>query len=144
MKNYYILVTYDYNNLKAYDIYKNRIKEKKFPLYSRTPNLKIIKKNDEILFYIAGRKENSHSFVGKSIIEEIEISKENLVDADKITNLVSGYIIFKDVKEFKKIKKIKSILNELDFIVYKKNYGVYLLGGVIKISENDFKKILKS
>jgi hypothetical protein len=144
MKNFYILVTSDYNEKNAYNIFKNRIKEKKFPLYLRTPNLEIIKKYDEILFYIAGKYMNAQSFVGKSIVEEIEISKEIEVDADKITNQVSRYLIFKDIEEFKETKKIKFILNELNFIVNKKHYGTYLLGGVIKISDNDFKKILKS
>jgi hypothetical protein len=144
MKNFYILVTSDYNEKNAYDIFKNRIKEKKFPLYLRTPNLEIIKKDDEILFYIAGKYTNAQSFVGKSFVEEIEISKEIEVDADKITNEVSRYLIFKDIEEFKEIKKIKLILNELNFIINKKYYGAYLLGGVIKISDNDFKKILKS
>jgi hypothetical protein len=144
MKNFYILVTSDYNEKNAYNIFKNRIKEKKFPLYLRTPNLEIIKKNDEILFYIAGKYMNAQSFVGKSIVEEIEISKEIEVDADKITNEVSRYLIFKDIEEFKEAKKIKFILNELNFIINKKHYGAYLLGGVIKISDNDFKKILKS
>lgn len=144
MKNFYILVTSDYNEKNAYNIFKNRIKEKKFPLYLRTPNLEIIKKDDEILFYIAGKYMNAQSFVGKSIVEEIEISKEIEVDADKITNQVSRYLIFKDIEEFKETKKIKFIVNELNFIVNKKHYGAYLLGGVIKISDNDFKKILKS
>ena len=144
MKNFYILVTSDYNEKNAYNIFKNRIKEKKFPLYLRTPNLEIIKKNDEILFYIAGKYMNAQSFVGKSIVEEIEISKEIEVDADKITNEVSRYLIFKDIEKFKEAKKIKFILNELNFIINKKHYGAYLLGGVIKISDNDFKKILKS
>ena len=144
MKNFYILVTSDYNEKNAYNIFKNRIKEKKFPLYLRTPNLEIIKKYDEILFYIAGKYMNAQSFVGKSIVEEIEISKEIEVDADKITNEVSRYLIFKDIEEFKEAKKIKFILNELNFIINKKHYGAYLLGGVIKISDNDFKKILKS
>jgi hypothetical protein len=144
MKNFYILVTSDYNEKNAYDIFKNRIKEKKFPLYLRTPNLEIIKKDDEILFYIAGKYANAQSFVGKSFVEEIEISKEIEVDADKITNEVSRYLIFKDIEEFKEIKKIKFILNELNFIINKKHYGAYLLGGVIKISDNDFKKILNS
>ena len=144
MKNFYILVTSDYNLKNAYNIFKNRIKEKKFPLYLRTPNLEIIKKDDEILFYIGGKYENAQSFVGKSIVEEIEISKEMEVDADKITKVVTRYLNLKDIEEFKEIKEIKFILNELDFIINKKHYGVYLLKGVIKISENDFKKILNS
>ena len=113
-------------------------------MYLRTPNLEIIKKDDEILFYIGGKYENAQSFVGKSIVEEIEISKEMEVDADKITKVVTRYLNLKDIEEFKEIKEIKFILNELDFIINKKHYGVYLLKGVIKISENDFKKIINS
>lgn len=144
MKNYYILVTSDYDQISAYEIFKNRIKEKKFPLYLKTPNLKIIKKNDEILFYIAGKNLNSRSFVAKSVVDEIEISKELLVDADKKRNIVDRYLIFKHIEIFKEIKKIKSILNDLNFIKVQRFYGAYLVGGVIKISDEDFKRIVNS
>ncbi len=142
MKNFYILITSDYNEISAYEIFKNRLREKKFPLYSRTPNLDTIKKNDEILFYIAGKNLNAQSFVGKSTVDQIEIPKELIVDADKTKNVVNRFLIFKDIELFKESKKIKVMLNELNFIKVKKHYGAYLLGGVIKINKEDFQKIL--
>jgi hypothetical protein len=144
MKSYYILVTSDYHQTTAYEIFINRIKEKKFPLYLNTHNLKIIKKDDEILFYIAGKNFNSQSFVAKSVIDKIEILKEVIIDADKNKNIVNRYLILKDVEIFKEIKKIKSILNDLNFIKVKRFYGAYLVGGVIKINNEDFKKIVNS
>lgn len=144
MKSYYILVTSDYHQTTAYEIFINRIKEKKFPLYLNTHNLKIIKKDDEILFYIAGKNFNSQSFVAKSVIDKIEILKEVIIDADKNKNIVNRYLILKDVEIFKEIKKIKSILNDLNFIKVKRFYGAYLVGGVIKINNEDFNKIINS
>lgn len=144
MKSYYILVTSDYHQTTAYEIFINRIKEKKFPLYLNTHNLKIIKKDDEILFYIAGKNFNSQSFVAKSVIDKIEILKEVIIDADKNKNIVNRYLILKDVEIFKEIKKIKSILDDLNFIKVKRFYGAYLVGGVIKINNEDFNKIINS
>lgn len=144
MKNFYILITSDYNQKSAYEIFKNRLREKKFPLYVRTPNLDTISIDDEILFYIAGKNLNAQSFVGKSTISQIQISKELIVDADKTKNLVNRFLIFKDIELFKNSKKIKVILNELNFIKIKKHYGLYLLGGVVKINKDDFQKILNN
>ena len=78
MKNYYILVTSDFEQVSAYKIFENRLKEKKFPLYLKTPHLENIKQNDEVIFYIAGINENAQSFVAKSNIKSVEIVKELL------------------------------------------------------------------
>ena len=48
MKNYYCLITSDTEKKCAADIINSRLKEKKFPLYKKTPFLNEIKKNDYI------------------------------------------------------------------------------------------------
>jgi heptaprenylglyceryl phosphate synthase len=144
MKNYYILVTSDFEQVSAYKIFENRLKEKKFPLYLKTPHLENIKQNDEVIFYIAGINENAQSFVAKSNIKSVEIVKELLVDADKKKNLVNRYLILESTTLFEKPKSIRPIIEKLDFIRKKLNFGAYLVGGVVKLDDKDFNTILNS
>lgn len=144
MTNYYILVTSDFERVSAYKIFENRIKEKRFPLYLKTPYLENIKQNDEVVFYIAGTNENAQSFVAKGNIRTVEIAKELLVDADKQKNLVNRYLILESIILFKKPKLIRPIIEKLDFIRKKINFGAYLVGGVVKLHNKDFNTILNS
>ena len=73
MKNYYCLGTSDSTTENAIDILKRRLNEKKYPLYKKTPFLKDVKKDDEVVFYVAGRKNKSQNFIGCSLIKSVEI-----------------------------------------------------------------------
>ncbi len=83
MKNYYCLGTSDSTTENAIDILKRRIDEKKYPLYKKTPFLNDIKKDDEVVFYVAGRKNKSQNFIAFSVIQSVEIPNETLIDPDK-------------------------------------------------------------
>jgi predicted RNA-binding protein len=143
-ENYYALITSDSKQNKAYKIFQNRINEKKFPLYLRTPYLENIKKEDKVIFYIAGTSKDAQSFVAKSNIKTVEIVKELTVDADKHKNLVNRYLILENIIVFERAKQIRPIIEKLDFITNKLNYGVYLVGGVVKLNAKDFNTILNS
>jgi predicted RNA-binding protein len=118
-----------------------RLDEKKYPLYTRTPHLNRIQSNDVAVFYLAGKKDKAQNFLGEAIISSIETSSELLIDPDKERYVVEKYLIIDKIKIFKTPVHIKSIITKLDFIINKSNYGVYLMGGVKKISENDYKLI---
>lgn len=138
MINYYCLVTSDTNKEFGIDIFYKRIEEKKYPLYLRTSFLNEIKKNDKVLFYIAGSGKNAQSFIGQAIVEKVETPDEILCDPDRHNHEIEKYLIFNDIKIFKTFKHIKMIIDKLDFIKNKNNYGVHFMGGVKKISEKDF------
>jgi predicted RNA-binding protein len=142
MKNYYILGTSDSQKEDAIDILNVRIKEKKYPLYEKTPKLNEIKEKDEVVFYIAGKATKAQNFIGQAIIDTIQIPEELSVDPDKKKYVVKKYLILENIRIFKAPIHIKSIINQLDFIKNKSNYGVYLMGGVSKITENDYKLII--
>ena len=143
MKNYYCLITSDTKIKYATDIINSRLKEKKFPLYKRTPFLNEIKKNDEVVFYLAGTGENSQSFVASAKISCVEIfNKTEVTDPDN-NQIVIKYLNFNNIKFFKKLVNIKSIFDNLNFIKNKKHYGANLVGGVAKINFDDFKIIDK-
>ena len=141
MKNYYCLITSDTKIKYATDIINSRLKEKKFPLYEKTP---FLKKNDEVVFYLAGTGKNSQSFVASAKISCVEIfNKTEVTDPDNNNQIVIKYLNFNNIKFFKKLVNIKSIFNNLNFIKNKKHYGVNLVGGVAKINFDDFKIIDK-
>ena len=141
MKNYYVLGTSDSGTKNAYSILMKRLDEKKYPLYTRTPHLNRIQSNDEVVFYLAGKKDKAQNFLGEAIISSVQTSSELLIDPDKERYVVEKYLILDKIKIFKAPVHIKSIITKLDFIINKSNYGVYLMGGVKKISEKDFNLI---
>jgi predicted RNA-binding protein len=143
MKNYYFLITSDSKD-NAFEIFQKRINEKKWPIYFRTSYGKKINSGDELVFYIAGENYNSQHLVASALVEKIDIINETTIDPDKefnYKNEVFRYLILKDIEIFNKPKNIKLILNDLQFIKNKKNYGANLVGGARKISYADFIKI---
>ena len=138
MKNYYCLTTSDLRQEEAFNIFKKRIEEKKFPLYFRTPYLNKIKEKDEIIFYIAGKSTNAQTFVASAEISLVDNLTDTIIDPDKTRNVVIKYLMLENILIFKQQKKIKSILDKLKFIKNKKHYGFNLVGGVTKIFPEDF------
>lgn len=138
MKNYYCLTTSDLRQEEAFNIFKKRIEEKKFPLYFRTPYLNKIKEKDEIIFYIAGKSTNAQTFVASAEISLVDNLTDTIIDPDKTRNVVIKYLMLENILIFKQPKKIKSILDKLKFIKNKKHYGTNLVGGVTKIFPEDF------
>lgn len=141
MKSYYCLITSDSKHENAFKIFKKRIEEKKYPLYLKTPHLNEIKEKDQVVFYIAGKQINSQTFVACAEVSLIDDLLTTTIDPDKNTNLIVKYLTLEKIFFFKYPKKIKLILNELGFIKNIKHYGVNLVGGVTKISHQDFIKI---
>ena len=138
MKNYYCLTTSDLRQEEAFNIFKKRIEEKKFPLYFRTPYLNKIKEKDEIIFYIACKSTNAQTFVASAEISLVDNLTDTIIDPDKTRNVVIKYLMLENILIFKQPKKIKSILDKLKFIKNKKHYGTNLVGGVTKIFPEDF------
>ena len=103
MKNYYCLITSDSKG-SAFEIFKKRIDEKKWPIYFRTSNGKKISFGDELVFYIAGENYNSQHLVANAIVESIDIINETTIDPDReiyYNNEVSRYLILKNIEIFK-------------------------------------------
>ena len=143
MKNYYCLGTSDSQNKIAIDILKIRLEEKKYPLYQKTPFLHEVKKKDEVIFYIAGKNTFSQNFFGSAIIENTENTEKETVDPDKNKHVVIKNLILRSINIFKTPIPIKLHIKELEFIKNKKNYGISFMGGVSKITQNDFNLIKK-
>ena len=61
MKNFFCFVTSD-SNKTAYDILLKRIKDNQWVTYEKTQH-SLLKKEDEIIFYIAGKNIYKQSFL---------------------------------------------------------------------------------
>jgi hypothetical protein len=92
---------------------------------------------------VAGRKNKSQNFIAYSVIKSVEAPNETLVDPDKNKYILEKYLLFENIILLKTPIHIKAIINQLEFIKNKTNFGVYLMGGVSKITEGDFNLIKK-
>ena len=68
----------------------------------------------------------------------------NKIDLDNKFKMLSYYLHLENIQIFKKPISIKELVNDLEFIKNKKNYGLDMLTGVVKISQNDFNYIIKN
>lgn len=109
--------------------WKRRIESATWPIFPKTKYKKKIKKDDRIAFYEAGQ--NGQKFTGEAMIQNVV---EN--DDESKTVHLSG------IKIWKKPVSMHDVLPDLTFIRKKHSYGMYLVGGVRKIPEEDFNLIL--
>lgn len=108
-----------------------RISMKKWPIYSRTSHRKKLKEGDRILFYLAG--ESRKKFAGSATIAS-DLEKEN----DDFTVALS------EIKKWGKQVPILSIIESLEFIRNKSNWGIYMQGGVVSLSDKDYNTIARA
>lgn len=139
----YCLITTD-SKEQAYDIFLKRINERKWPLYERTSHINEFMKRDNLVFYIAKNGKNSKSLVASASVNKVEKLNDVVIDPDNKFKLLSYYLHLENILIFKKPIGIKELVNNLEFIKNKKNYGLALLAGVVKISQNDFNYIIKN
>ena len=139
----YCLITTD-SKEEAYDIFLKRINERKWPLYERTSHINEFMERDNLVFYIAKNGKNSKSLVASASVNKVEKLDDLVGDPDNKFKMLSYYLHLENILIFKKPIGIKELVNNLEFIKNKKNYGLDMLTGVVKISQNDFNYIIKN
>ena len=110
-------------------VFERRINEKKWPIFKFTPNKKKLRKGDNIVFYKAGK--DGQKFIGADGIGS-KIIPENM----------DYFVTLYDIQIWKKPIEVPIILNELQFIKNKSNWGMYFQGGVTSLPPKDYKMIL--
>jgi len=110
-------------------VFEKRISEEKWPIFKDTRNKMKLKKGDRIVFYKAGK--DGHKFIGTARLGS-EIIPDNM----------DFFVILEDIQIWKKPVEVPDILNELQFIVNKTNWGMYLQGGVSHLPDVDYKLIV--
>tara|TARA_B100000963_G_scaffold10866_1_gene8429 strand:- start:384 stop:839 length:456 start_codon:yes stop_codon:yes gene_type:complete len=132
--DYLILVSSD-GRKTGLEIFRDRIKKNRWPIYDKTPQLLNVKVGKNVIFYIAGTGENKQSFVGTARIKKRIYSESNMLDPNQEFRKVIFFIEFENLKLFDKSINIKDHIEKLDFIKNKEKYGLYFQGGVCKIDE---------
>lgn len=143
MSNFFILISSDSDDKSGYESFNNRIKENKWPIYSKTLNTKNLNSNSQILFYIAGNSQHSKQFVGSAIIKENKKISIIEIDPDNKKKQVVSYLSFANINIFKKSISILDHIDDLSFIKqeYRKYYGLYFQTGVCEIDKNSYELI---
>jgi len=144
----FLLITSDrknYNNEKvsALKIVNFRLKLGNWPIYNGTRHLEMITKNDKCIVYLAGKSENSQSFVCDFVIKDIHENKsrENLekkkLNIEIPTPLLN--LIFEPT-QIKRVVHIDEVSEKLEFIknFSKRSRGIPFIGGVRNLIDKDF------
>ncbi len=112
--------------------FEKRIEEKKWPIFTFTPNRKKLKTGDRIIFYKAGIE-------GKKFLGTAKLNSDLNIE----TRL--GYSIsLTDIKIWKRPRSVEKLLDKLEFIRDRKAWGRFFQGGVIKINGKDYTIIANS
>ena len=89
--DYLILVSSD-GKKTGLEIFRDRIKKNKWPIYDKTPQLLNVKAGKNVIFYIAGTGEKKQSFVGTAKIKK-KIYMHKMMYLIQIKNLEKYYFI---------------------------------------------------
>lgn len=109
-------------------IFKERIKNRKWPIFAKTQNRDKIGPGHKVVFYKAGRDD------GQKFLGAATVASGVTCEGGKVDSFVElgGAVIWK------KPVQMRKLLDDLDFVRDKKNWGLYVQGGVRQISEKDF------
>ena len=126
--NYWIFVISD---SKAK--FTNRLENKRWPLFPYTKYKKQLSHGDRVVFYQAGV--DGQRFLGTCTVASLPYQIEGKMDS---------FLDLGDIHVWGEDKLIKPLIKELDFIKNAVNWGIFLQGGVIKISSGDYHRISNS
>ena len=139
--DYLILVSSD-GKKTGLEIFKDRIKKNRWPIYDKTPQLLNVKTGKNVIFYIAGSGEKKQSFIGTAKIKKKINTENGMSDPNQEFRKVLFFIEFENFKFFNKSIQIKDHIEKLNFIKNKEKYGLYFQGGVCKIDKNSHNYII--
>lgn len=109
-------------------VFKERMKNKTWPIFPKTQNRDNIGKGHKIVFYKAG-KSGGQKFIGTAILAS---------DVKSEPGKMNSYVVLDEIIAWKAPVDIRGILEHLDFIKDKLNWGLYMQGGVKRIDKKDF------
>jgi len=110
--------------------FEELLTSKKWPIKKTTRYKNVLASKDNVIFYRG--LPHGKQFVGSCILESIPKKIETGIAFLKLSN----------VKKWKNGIAIQDHLNDLELIRKKKMWQIYIMGGIVKLSDKDFKKIL--
>lgn len=138
--DYLIFISSD-GKKTGFDIFNDRIKENKWPIYVKTPQLQNVSVGKNVVFYIAGTGEKRQSFIGTAKIKKIVDNNNTNLDPNQEFKQILFHVEFENINIFNKSLSIKDHIDNLDFIKNKEKYGLYFQGGICKINKQSFEYI---
>ena len=110
--------------------FEKRMDDKSWPIYSHTSNRRKLQAGDKVVFYKAG--------VGnKTILGTAEVAS-----GIKPQGRTGDYTVsLRKIGIWKKPVLLKPIVGDLDFVDNKEQWGRYMQGGTIRLSEKDYNTI---
>lgn len=110
--------------------FASRVKSKTWPVYTYTANRRRIQKGDKVAFYKAGDG-------NKAVLGTAETSSA----IEPVDGKMDFAVSLTGIRVWKKPIPMKPLVVELDFVGNKEQWGRYMQGGVIRISEKDYNTI---
>ena len=143
--NYYILIVGDsfdgHKRIDPYEELKKRLDSNFWYLYKNTKHADKIKTNDKVLFYASGIG-NQKIFGKASILKKERVTK---VKHNTYTSNTPIFCLkFDKINNFSNPKKMSELILKTSFFKESpkqnlKKWGVFLMGGVRKITQSDYK-----
>jgi hypothetical protein len=135
MVKYWIFVSVPYTdfNTGSIDEILDKIKSSKtWPIGRRTVYRNLLSKGDRVLLYQGGEQ-------GKKIVGSADLNSGLIGKPDGICDgvLISNLDLWKEPVD------IKKVVSKLSFVRNPERWGFYFKGGVVRISERDYKEILR-
>ena len=108
---------------------KRRLDLKKWPVFKKTQFADDLKKGDRIVIYEAG--DGKHRFIASAIVKSL--SRDNFENR---------FVDIDEIDVWAKPLDIKKMFGELEIIRNQSHYGVYLAGGIKKLTHHDYDFII--
>ncbi|MFQ5951509.1 MAG: EVE domain-containing protein, partial [Candidatus Geothermarchaeales archaeon] len=132
--------------VRGVDVFHRLMAESEWGFGEKTPNRKHVKRGDSVVFYISsGSGAYSHSFLGVAKIakDPVRVAAPKPVLIEKVNIRDSPiHVPLGDVEVWDQGVAIQPLISRLTFIKNPDSWGVYLQGGVRKISKQDFQEIV--
>ncbi len=146
MNNWIFTVTAHKNSdysLTSQEVYDTRMTDEFWGLNVNTPNLKNLQQGDKVVFYL-GRP--NKAFAGTATLASPVFDVPDS-QKEKYSHGISFYkpevgVLIKDVHTWEEQKTVESLLDKLTFIKKSESWQSYFQGGVIRITNEDFQRIM--
>ena len=131
---------------KAEEIYRQRMQDQFWGISLHTPNRSNFATNDKVIFYLGAP---DMQLAGTAAIRGILTPKnqsefENLAHGTSEVYRYNTGVWLEDIQIWDEQQDFNALIHELSFIENKKNWGIYLQGGVTRIPKEDYIFILQN
>lgn len=122
-----------------HDILNLRFKDRFWGLGESTPNRKLVKKGDQVVFYLGiPIKSFTAGAVLASDAFQLDASQKQKYSHDLEYFTADYGVLLEDLRSWENGVAVDEVVSALSFIKNKENWGVYFQGGIRQIPPEDF------